>query len=131
LGKRERSPQKNNPGRKRVKFSNLEHCLETHPHLQRFANWRTQAVEGSSAYKRLMKKTKTLEMKSIVESFGVVGKAEQPKVMQNETSRDSLASREDDDLYSQIQQLEANKVAAYDFVIRKSKIRREFLLSLN
>jgi hypothetical protein len=78
-----------------------------------------------------MKKTKTLEMKSIVESFGVAGKAEQPKVMQNETSRDSLASREDDDLYSQIQQLEANKVAAYDFVIRKSKIRREFLLSLN
>ena len=80
LGKRERNPSKNNPGRKRVKFSNLEHCLETHPHLQRFADWRTQAVEGSFAYKRLMKKAKTLEMRSIVESFGVAGKTEQPKV---------------------------------------------------
>jgi hypothetical protein len=37
LGKRERSPQKNVLGRKRVKFSNLEICLEAHPHLQEFA----------------------------------------------------------------------------------------------
>lgn len=34
LGKREHSPQKNVSGRKRVKFSNLELCLEAHPHLK-------------------------------------------------------------------------------------------------
>lgn len=47
LGKRERSPVKNNAGRKRAKVSNLEVCLEAHPYLQTFAKWRAQSVEGS------------------------------------------------------------------------------------
>jgi hypothetical protein len=50
----------------------------------RFANWREQAVEGSLAYKRLMKKVKTLDIKSIAESCGVIVKSDQPKVLQNE-----------------------------------------------
>lgn len=132
LGKRERNPSNNNAGRKRVKFSNLEHCLDTHPQLLRFANWREQAVEGSLAYKRLMKKVKTLDIKSIAESCGVIVKSDQPKVLQNEQSRDSGASRDDDDISSQLQQQEANKVAAYDFVNRNHRRnRREFLLKLN
>jgi len=103
LGKRERSPSKNRAGRKRVKVSNLEVCLEAHPHLQKFAKWRAQAVEGSFAYKRLMKKVKTLEMNSIVESSALGVRADQPKVLQNEASRESVASRDDDDLYTQLQ----------------------------
>jgi DNA-directed RNA polymerase subunit M/transcription elongation factor TFIIS len=81
----------------------------------------------------MMKKVKTLEFKSIAESCGIEVKAEQPKVLQNEVSRDSAASRDDDDISSQLQQHEANKVVAYDFVCRKSQARkrREFLLSLN
>ena len=81
LGKRDRSPSKNKAGRKRVKVSNLEVCLEAHPHLQQFAKWRAQAVEGSFAYKRMLKKVKTLEMKSIVESSLLGAKADQPKAL--------------------------------------------------
>ena len=103
LGKRERSPSKNNAGRKRVKVSNLEVCLEAHPHLQKFAKWRAQTVEGSFAYKRLMKKVKTLEMNSIVESSALGVKVDQPKVLQNEASRESVGSRDDDDLFTQVQ----------------------------
>jgi hypothetical protein len=59
----------------------LEVCLEAHPHLQQFAKWRAQAVEGSFAYKRMLKKVKTLEMKSIVESSLLGAKADQPKAL--------------------------------------------------
>jgi len=48
----------------------------------------------------MMKKVKTLEFKSIAESCGIEVKAEQPKVLQNEVSRDSAASRDDDDISS-------------------------------
>jgi hypothetical protein len=59
----------------------LEVCLEAHPQLQEYAKWRAQAVEGSFAYKRMLKKVKTLEMKSIVESSLLGVKADQLKTL--------------------------------------------------
>jgi len=50
-----------------------------------------------------MKKVKTLEMNSIVESSALGVRADQQKVLQNEASRESVASRDDDDLYTQLQ----------------------------
>lgn len=82
-----------------------------------------------------MKKVKSFELKSAVESMGLATKSSlelKPGFAINETSRgDSVASPDDEDNALVQQQNEANRIAAYDFVSRRATKRREFLLHLN
>lgn len=86
-------------------------------------------------YKNRMKKVKSFELKSAVESMGLATKSSlelKSGFAINEGSRgDSVASPDDEDNALVQQQNEANRIAAYDFVSRRATKRREFLLHLN
>lgn len=71
LGKRERSPQKNVVGRKRVKFSNYELCLEAHPHLKQYALQRTNTLLDGFVFKNSLQTVKKVDLKTIAESVGL------------------------------------------------------------
>ena len=69
----------------------------------------------------MLQPVKKIDLRPLVESFGVVKPSleNKPNSAFNEANSDSAVSRDEDDLATQQQQNEANRVAAYDFVNRK------------
>lgn len=72
LGKRPRPQnQEVSKGRKRVKFSNFELCLDANPHLQPHALQRSQENIGANIFLKHLRKMRNFDLKPVATEAGV------------------------------------------------------------
>lgn len=61
-------------GRKRVKFSNKELCIEAHPHLRDYAKQRSLEFLGPNLYQGKLQQVSDFELKPLAKQVGISDK---------------------------------------------------------